>query len=219
MSWRPKLVKQDHQEGKEVVAPADAAVEAHIEFDRRLKGLVSEVWRSGYQIACAQGCFSCCYEPAHILRQEAELLIQLVNDMSEEDRQHVLAATREWVKRYLGGGFEKIENPPAVPYRLAKLACPFLKNGQCMVYEDRPIPCRGHLAVKEAHLCHDDNLRETQEYVVTSHLMGHAYTKLGKVDGIQADHLGVWMAEYLLGEKIPSKGRAVVGKDGRVRET
>ncbi len=208
------MFNQKHQERKQEVVPADVAVDIHIKFDRLLGGLVSQLWRAGGQISCAAGCFSCCYEPVHILRHEAELLVQVVEDMSEADQKRVRDSTRTWVTGFLKAGLEKVNNPNAVPFRLAKLPCPFLKDGQCMVYEDRPVACRGHLAVKDERLCHDNATRPDQEFLVTRHLVGKVFSQVATKSGVEADHLGVWMTEYLLGEKIESSSRSGLGRRG-----
>lgn len=72
-------------------------------------------------VACRSGCASCCHYTVHLYPVEAELI---------EKRT----------------GHRRLAKPEA-PGDFHGLPCPFLIQGRCGIYEDRPIACRKHFAM------------------------------------------------------------------------
>lgn len=210
MQGGPELAGQDNQKAASEVK-IDLARTAHREFDQSLKPLVGRVWQKGYEVACRKGCFSCCYEPGLITRQEAELLRERFLEMDEPDRVRILSEIRIWAERFRTTGLNAIATPSVFHYRAAKLKCPFLQNGECSVYEDRPLACRGHIAVGPEEDCHDDEKRKGQQFVQTMHLAARVLAKIARKDSTEADHLGVWMNRLLRGEKTESAALTKLG--------
>lgn len=72
-------------------------------------------------VACKQGCTACCHYTVHLYPIEAELI--------EKRTQH-----------------QRLPQPtPEADFH--GTACPFLTNGRCGIYEDRPMACRQHVAL------------------------------------------------------------------------
>lgn len=180
---------------------------AHEFYDGIMKKAVAETYRNGYFVACGRGCFACCFEPAHVTRQEAELLVERLQAMPPEEKERVRAAAAEWMDRFRAAGLEKLSDPDVFSYRAARLACPFLRNGECSVYSARPIACRGHVAIGDREECQDDARRKNQRFIFVNEGVAYAYAMVAQEEPIVFDHLGVWLAELLLGRQEPSACR------------
>lgn len=78
--------------------------------------------------ACRRGCNACCHIPVHLFPIEAELI---------EKRTGVRRRATPAPKRDFTGE-----------------PCPFLVNGECSIYEVRPLVCRRHFAMtRTAYWC------------------------------------------------------------------
>ena len=79
-------------------------------------------------VACKQGCTACCHYTVHLYPIEAELI--------EKRTQH-----------------QRLTQPtPEADFH--GTPCPFLTNGRCGIYEDRPMACRQHVALtNSAYWC------------------------------------------------------------------
>lgn len=72
-------------------------------------------------VACEKGCTACCHYTVHLYPIEAELI--------EKRTQH-----------------QRLSQPtPEADFHGEP--CPFLTNGGCGIYEDRPMACRQHVAL------------------------------------------------------------------------
>jgi Fe-S-cluster containining protein len=69
---------------------------------------------------CRRGCSGCCHIPVHISLDEA----RLIHDKT--------GATM---------------TAPSPPKNFHGVACPFLKNEECSIYDHRPFACRRHVAL------------------------------------------------------------------------
>ena len=83
-------------------------------------------------LACGPGCTFCCHLYVEVTPLEVVALWSaLRDDRHRAQRQQIADLT----PRIAGLGPE--------PRRTARLACPLLADGQCSVYETRPLACRG----------------------------------------------------------------------------
>jgi len=181
--------------------------EAHETFDGLMRKAVGTAYRAGHIIPCGRGCFACCYEPVHATRQEAELLADALAAGPAEERARVGEAVREWVRRFDAAGLRKMKHMNVFGYRAAKLACPFLKGGECMAYADRPVACRGHVAVGEREQCEDDAKRGDQRFLLSDTMTAVPFAMIAEREDLEIEHLGLWLYELLFGERIVSASR------------
>jgi len=153
--------RMSHGEAADVIA--DLYV-AHQDAVRRLPVVAEEL---GHEIACQRGCHECCYElvlvtaaEAHVmalelLRPENAVLLERFEaqaddwlDASEARAQRacVALAAADW-PTYL----EKRRE-----HHRARQLCPLNQDGECTLYDARPLRCRSAWVVDSADRCGPD---------------------------------------------------------------
>jgi Fe-S-cluster containining protein len=119
---------------------------------------------AGTKVSCQKGCGVCCRQLVPISEVEARQLRNLVNNMPEPRRSEIRARFDEKRQRLQKVGLlEKLLEPErlrpeertsfALDYFFQGIVCPFLEEGSCSIYSDRPIPCREYLVVSPAENC------------------------------------------------------------------
>lgn len=125
---------------------------------------VENVKSEGLTISCRSGCGACCRQLVPISEVEARLIHDLVGDFPEPRRSKVLARFAEARRRLEESGvLEKLLRPEAfsddqlrpfgLEYFEQGIACPFLEDESCSIYEERPIACREYLVTSPAEHC------------------------------------------------------------------
>lgn len=114
--------------------------------------------------------------------------------------------TRQWVEKAEASGLLKEKLPSAFDWLSFKMVCPLLKNGLCLVYDNRPFGCRSHNAIGDPALCHSAEGRKTQKYFNCPELEQMTMTTLLAASPL-VDHLGVFLSEMLLNRPVPSAAR------------
>lgn len=127
---------------------------------------------AGKAISCKAGCGACCRQPLLISEAEAFNLAEMVESMPEPRRSVIkkrFADGREhfadlnWFERFndfsreaqagkseaLGKTFVSLLSE----YVEQRIACPFLENESCSIYESRPLICREYLVTSPAENC------------------------------------------------------------------
>jgi Fe-S-cluster containining protein len=123
---------------------------------------VRELEASGRSVSCTAGCGACCRQLVAIADFEAHAIAELVERMPEERRAHVrrrfAEAERQLAERQSLDQIVDALNGPdryefALVYFRYGVACPFLENESCSIYEDRPLICREYLVHTPAEHC------------------------------------------------------------------
>ena len=123
--------------------------------------------REGKSISCCAGCDACCSQLVPISPVEARHLEQTVAAMPEPEQSAVRKRFTEAIARLQEAGMlEQLEdvmdanNVEATErqrigddYFQVGLACPFLEEGNCSIYADRPLICREYLVTSPAVHC------------------------------------------------------------------
>jgi len=92
------------------------------------------------RVACRRGCSHCCYLNVDVTEQEARLLIYAAKkDQVPIDQEHLRA------QRDAGAMFHTLS--------LEHRRCVFLKQGECQVYEHRPVSCRKYQVLDSSQYC------------------------------------------------------------------
>lgn len=125
---------------------------------------VRAVERSGDCISCKAGCGACCRQLVAISEVEARRIAGVVANLPEPRRSTVRARFAEARRRLDGAGLlRELQDPDAVTdsgygalttaHFAQGIACPFLEEESCSIYEERPITCREYLVTSPAENC------------------------------------------------------------------
>lgn len=86
-------------------------------------------------LACKEGCASCCYFHVDATWPEIfQLAETILSTWSEPDRAGLIARLRQTVQKIKGLSIDR--------RGLARVPCALLKNDRCRLYEQRPLKCR-----------------------------------------------------------------------------
>ena len=159
----------------EVTVPtAPATPRAVLPFGRAIADVVAaiaaeESARAGRPVSCRAGCGACCRQLLSLSEAEAHDIAASVAAMPEERRAEVLgrfAALRQKLEEagltaaladMRGRGERELFDLKRAYFRLG-LACPFLDDESCSIYESRPLVCRGYLVTNDPALCSEPSL-------------------------------------------------------------
>lgn len=121
----------------------------------------------GRPVQCRAGCGACCKQLVPISRTEARHVADVVAALPEERRRVIeerFAAAQERMREE--GLLERLRalsvpgnpDPPdavAADYFRTGVDCPFLEEGSCSIYHDRPLRCREYVVTTPAAWCAD----------------------------------------------------------------
>jgi Fe-S-cluster containining protein len=127
---------------------------------------VGEIEKIGEKISCKKGCGACCRQLVPISEVEARRIRDYVEEMPEPRRTEILARFAQARRRLEEAGLlEEIAHsdrwtsegyrPMGMRYFQLGIACPFLEEESCSIYEERPLTCREFLVVTPAENCAD----------------------------------------------------------------
>lgn len=151
---------------------------------------------------CTPGCSACCSEAVYA--SEAEVL-HIIGGLTLDQIGEVKARLPEWLAKTKP--LMDQDMPNATAYRLLDAPCVLLQNKLCSAYERRPFGCRVWFALQNPSHC-DLPHRTHQLYAYFSNDLFRATGVPAMLNGkLMFDHLGVLLAEKLLGLKIPTASR------------
>jgi Fe-S-cluster containining protein len=127
----------------------------------------------GLTVTCAPGCAACCRPLIPISPIEAVTLLDVVRAMPEPRQSQVRERFSSTVARMEEAGLVDAKAPPGRStllkrgaakgesawdnvsrrHRALDLACPFLENEACSIYEHRPMVCREYHVVTPKEYC------------------------------------------------------------------
>ncbi len=117
-------------------------------------------------ISCTKGCGACCRQLVPIREMEARRLAAFVQSLPEPRRSTILERFTSTGRRLKDAGMrERIDGRDALDrsgrlalkldYFALGIACPFLEDESCGIYEERPMICREHLVTSPMAACAD----------------------------------------------------------------
>jgi len=132
--------------------------------DASVDQTVSRIEAHGQRISCKAGCSACCNQLVPVGLVEAHMIADLVEGLPEPRRNVVRsrfaaaeARLAAWEHR---ADLDSIDRPQgkaahqvSVDYFRLGIACPFLEEGICSIYDDRPLACREHMVTSPAEHC------------------------------------------------------------------
>ena len=104
-------------------------------YDEFEKLFILQTQQGNVPIHCKKGCSYCCSNAVMILPQEA---MYIVEKLKEEGRCEEL----EMFRKKAQAKNETTKDKKADEFLFLKIPCPFLVEGSCSVYENRPMACR-----------------------------------------------------------------------------
>ena len=121
----------------------------------------------GQRITCSKGCTYCCSYLAPLSSAEAFRIRDEILTMPVSKRRYYLRSMMIRARYILNHSqpLQQPEEPPGLTsqqnrlqnisewYGSLKLACPFLSNRQCSIYQLRPLVCREYLVSSPASAC------------------------------------------------------------------
>ena len=132
--------------------------------DASVRAAVEGVGRSGGTLSCKAGCGACCRNMVAISEVEARRIREVVAGLPEPKHSRVLARFDEARRRLERAGLMPLLERPdeltgpeysglAARYFAQQVACPFLEDESCSIYEERPLTCREYVVVSPAEHC------------------------------------------------------------------
>jgi Fe-S-cluster containining protein len=142
-----------------VMMPAFRAI-----TDLAVQQAVERVEARGEPVSCRDGCSACCNQLVPVGPVEAHMIAALVDSLPEPRRGmvHSRFAAAEarlaaWSRR---GELDNVDCPRdvaayqlGIEYFRLVIPCPFLDDGRCSIYQDRPLACREYLVTSPAENC------------------------------------------------------------------
>ncbi|MCW5747308.1 MAG: YkgJ family cysteine cluster protein [Alphaproteobacteria bacterium] len=117
---------------------------------------------TGRSVSCKAGCGACCRQIVPISDFEAHAIADVIARMPEARRAHVLQRFADAERQLaaikpLDDIIADINGPDrydfAVAYFGYGVACPFLEDESCSIYQDRPLICREYLVHTPVERC------------------------------------------------------------------
>jgi Fe-S-cluster containining protein len=111
---------------------------------------------SGKPVSCAKGCGACCRQLVPIAHSEARRIARVVEELPEPRRTEVKERFADALRRIEASGLLPVLEgrtrfaagkavEVGLEYFRLGIACPFLEEESCSIYEERPIACREYL--------------------------------------------------------------------------
>lgn len=131
--------------------------------DRLISMATASDRKAGHAPSCKRGCTACCRQIIPVSPAEAWMLDDLLRSMPSDRQARLLEVFRHsrdrletagFGERYLqtAGSIERLA-AMSVEYQGLDLDCPFLEEGACGIYAQRPAICREYLATTPAEDC------------------------------------------------------------------
>jgi len=136
---------------------------------------------AGRAVSCRRGCAACCRQMVTLSAVEAVGMADLVAALPAEKQIEVRTRFARAIERVRAGGLVAAGSPDDAPVMRAPqakrageafdrlldayfglgIACPFLENEECGIYEARPAICREYLITSPAENCSAVGKKET----------------------------------------------------------
>jgi len=127
---------------------------------------VQECASNGRPLSCKAGCGACCKQLVPVSRSEARRLAEVVDAMPPQRREIVQRRFAEARQRLEAAGMlDRLSDsesigpdemrPVAEEYFRVGIPCPFLEDGSCSIYPDRPLICREFIVSSDPIHCQD----------------------------------------------------------------
>jgi Fe-S-cluster containining protein len=155
---------------------------------------VEAVEAEGRSVSCCKGCGACCRQLVPIAEAEARRIAEVVEALPEPRRSVIRSRFAEARRRLEESGLIDVLQRPefwaaedrrswGLEYFRQGIACPFLEDESCSIYEERPIACREYLVTSPAEHCS----RPTPETVQCVPLPTKVWPAVARFDPLPPD--------------------------------
>lgn len=136
--------------------PLPVIQDAYAAFDEHVAGSIELArTQNGSRVPCKRGCSACCSEPLIVTQYCMPPILEAIRAMPAEQQEGIRIRMLDWGLVLQHKGIHLDQTDPGLDFeawhQAPKPVCPLLdqQTGDCMVYEARPLGCRGHVAVDE----------------------------------------------------------------------
>lgn len=167
-------------------------------------------------IPCKASCSFCCRGIIPATEAEGAFFVEYLKDTMSETQLEVLSgALKDWLQEATAKGLMQQFCVDPKQYADADVYCPFLEAQNCLVYQMRPLLCRGHHGLDVTH-CQkwgteiEKDGKKTFEYPVIKYddILGPATAEIARSRVNQSKtsywqywiglHLGLWTEESVV---------------------
>jgi Fe-S-cluster containining protein len=155
-------------------------------IEAKIKDIYKEVDTAigKFSSVCSKGCSHCCHQNITIVDVEGITISNYIDTMPSTLREQIKNNVMNWVKLFKANTPDRVLTEADViefekVAATKRIACPFLINDACSIYEVRPITCRTHIVENSPEECNRNILRETIETAMKIKL--ETIKKLAKV--------------------------------------
>ena len=180
------------------------------------------VEENGSKVTCRAGCSACCRQLVQVSAEEAGLLRVHLASMPEPLQSKIRQRFADAEERFREAGIlDALLDPVSMTeeevlrlrmtYFLLGVACPFLENDCCSVYEKRPIICREFLVTSPASNCADVSVASVEPVPMPLHPAA-AFLNLARPTGSAGP--ATWVPLSLALRCADTRGSDVPGRTG-----
>lgn len=148
------------------VDPLEMVETARVMTDAIVGAMARKAEREVGPIQCQAGCAACCRQLIPLSRLEATRLAAVVADLPAARRDRLRERFAALVQRLEAAGLatplrdaaqrgERTLRELGLAFFQLHVDCPFLENGSCSIYAERPLSCREYLVTSPARHCED----------------------------------------------------------------
>lgn len=170
---------------------------------------------AGEAVSCRVGCGACCRQVVPISETEAIYLSDLIEEMPAERKAAILEKFADAVSRISAAGLsenlklEAMATPEkrrkiADQYFALGIACPFLENESCGIYDQRPLSCREYLVTSPPANC-DNPTGDSIDMVEIPRRLSYVLYQFG--DGVGREPVKFMPLTLMLERKFPEQPR------------
>jgi Fe-S-cluster containining protein len=133
------------------------------DVERNLVLVLEAYAADGLTPSCQRGCDACCHQLVMTTVAEADAAAEAIRAWPSADRAWLDGRLTEWLdttadlrdrlQAESDGDIEALVEDLAAEYWQRRVACPFLHEGACRLYESRPLICRHHFSLSDPALC------------------------------------------------------------------
>lgn len=176
------------------------------DFHTHVDRLISQASNLHGKHCCRKGCHHCCSEELYVDEREADLIIENIHPKLLPI---VEAQTEAWLAK-AAPLLDREDPHHAMTWRAVDKPCPLLIDGLCSVYAVRPFACRIFFAMGKPEDCQMPQ-REHQKFgnFEPEKLAAAMTPFIQNENQVQMDHLGVFLAEKLLGLDLRGRTRMI----------